>query len=186
MRVLTGLRPVLLAATLPTLVLSGAVGRASPQAEPPRRPSASAPAPAAAVAYRPPLSGAWRVVRGFEPPPAPYAAGHRGVDVVTVAGQAVVAAGAGRVTFAGAVAGRGVVVIAHADGVSTEYEPVAPAVGRGVTVRAGQVIGTIAGAHGSCAPGRCLHWGARRGGVYFDPLTLLWPLGPVRLLPWPR
>ena len=30
----------------------------------------------------------------------------------------------------------------------------------------------------------CLHWGARRGDTYLDPLSLLRPLGPVRLLPW--
>jgi hypothetical protein len=78
----------------------------------------------------------------------------------------------------------GLVVLVHPDGISTEYEPVHPAVRRGQRVRRGQVIGHVHGRHGACAPGSCLHWGARRGGHYIDPLALLRPLGPVRLLPW--
>jgi murein DD-endopeptidase MepM/ murein hydrolase activator NlpD len=124
------------------------------------------------------------VTRPFQPPPGPYAAGHRGVDLATTAGQPVLAAGAGRVRFAGPVAGRGVVVIEHPDGVSTEYEPVTPSVAAGGQVIRGQVIGRVRGRHGSCEAGGCLHWGARRDGSYFDPMSLLSRLGPVRLLPW--
>jgi murein DD-endopeptidase MepM/ murein hydrolase activator NlpD len=96
----------------------------------------------------------------------------------------VLAAGAGRVRFAGRVAGRGVVVIEHPDGVLTEYEPVTTAVAAGEPVSRGQPIGRVAGSHGRCRPSRCLHWSARRDGAYFDPMTLLVGLGPVRLLPW--
>ena len=124
------------------------------------------------------------VLRRFQPPPTPYSAGHRGVDLATPAGGLVRAAGAGRVSFAGPVAGRGVVVIAHPDGVRSEYEPITPTVRAGAAVARGQPIGHVRGAHGSCPVDRCLHWGARRDGVYFDPLTLLQALGPVRLLPW--
>lgn len=137
----------------------------------------------AAVRYSAPVVPT-AVARAFEPPPNPYAAGHRGVDLATAPGQSVVAAGAGRVRFAGKVAGRGVVVIEHPDGVSTEYEPVTPSVAAGASVERGQVIARVRGRHGACAPGGCLHWGARRNGDYFDPMTLLTPLGPVRLLPW--
>ena len=98
--------------------------------------------------------------------------------------QPVRAAADGVVTFAGPVAGRGVVAIAHPDGVSTEYEPLSPAVTAGETVARGAVVGTVTGTHGDCPPGSCLHWGARRGSDYFDPLSLLQALGPVRLLPW--
>jgi murein DD-endopeptidase MepM/ murein hydrolase activator NlpD len=125
------------------------------------------------------------VLAGFIPPPTPYAAGHRGVDLATVDGQLVRAAAAGEVSFAGSVAGRGVVVIAHPDGIRTEYEPVRPGVTAGRSVAAGQVIGHVQGVvHRSCSPGRCLHWGAQRNGAYFDPLSLLRSLGPVRLMPW--
>jgi murein DD-endopeptidase MepM/ murein hydrolase activator NlpD len=139
---------------------------------------------ATVVAYSAPVPAPVRVVRAFQPPAGPYAAGHRGVDLATRPGQPVRAAGAGVVRFAGDVAGRGVVVIAHADGISTEYEPVVPAVRAGQPVARGQPIGSVAGSHGACGPGRCLHWGARRGDVYLDPMALLAPLGPVRLLPW--
>jgi murein DD-endopeptidase MepM/ murein hydrolase activator NlpD len=124
------------------------------------------------------------VVRGFVPPPGPYAPGHRGVDFAVGAGDVVRAAASGRVRFAGHVADRGVVVVVHADGVSTEYEPVEPIVRAGAPVRGGDPLGQVHGRHGSCAADRCLHWGARRGGVYFDPMRLLRPLGVVRLLPW--
>ena len=67
------------------------------------------PPPAAGAAeglvLEPPLEG--RVVRGFDAPPSPYAAGHRGVDLAARAGSAVRAAAAGRVYFAGVVAGIG-------------------------------------------------------------------------------
>jgi murein DD-endopeptidase MepM/ murein hydrolase activator NlpD len=138
----------------------------------------------APIAYRVPVADPARVVRGFEPPPTRYAAGHRGVDLAVPARSAVFAAADGRVTFAGRVAGRALVVLAHADGLRTEYEPVVPVVTAGRAVRAGDLLGHIRGTHGACAPDRCLHWGARRGADYLDPLSLLARLGPVRLLPW--
>jgi murein DD-endopeptidase MepM/ murein hydrolase activator NlpD len=140
---------------------------------------------ASALGYRAPLAGQLQVLRPFEPPPTPYAAGHRGVDLDAPAAAWVLAAGAGRVTFAGQVAGRGVVVIAHPDGVRTEYEPVAPSVTPGQAIAQGERIGRLDGQHDQWPPGRSLHWGARRGAQYLDPLDLLHPLGPVRLLPWP-
>jgi len=138
----------------------------------------------AGVRYSLPLPGTPVVVRPFEPPPTPYAPGHRGVDLASLGGAGVTAAAAGTVSFAGSVAGRGVVVIAHPDGVSTEYEPVDPSVQRGELIARGEVIGHVTGTHDGCAPDRCLHWGARRDGSYFDPMSLLRPLGTVRLLPW--
>lgn len=134
--------------------------------------------------YVAPLPVPLTVLRSFEPPPTPYAAGHRGVDLAAPRRSIVRAAGSGRVTFAGTVAGRGVVVIAHADGVRTEYEPIDASVHARELVDLGQPIGTLHGTHGSCPADRCLHWGARIGAAYFDPLLLLRPLGPVRLLPW--
>ncbi|MFN2518491.1 MAG: murein hydrolase activator EnvC [Jatrophihabitantaceae bacterium] len=119
-------------------------------------------------------------------PPDPYGAGHRGVDLTTTPEVAVLSAAAGRVYFAGTVAGRGVVVIEHSDGVRTEYEPLTSSVSTGELVAAGQPLGRLHGRHGTCPPDHCLHWGARRNGAYFDPLTLLAGLGPVRLLPWWR
>ena len=125
-----------------------------------------------------------RVLTPFSPPAEKYGAGHLGVDLAVPAGGAVLAAGTGVVRFAGPVAGHGVVVLVHSDGISTEYEPLAAAVVTGQRVVAGQRIGAVAGAHRGCAPATCLHWGARRGTRYLDPMSLLKPLGVVRLLPW--
>jgi murein DD-endopeptidase MepM/ murein hydrolase activator NlpD len=133
------------------------------------------------VPYDRPVPGA--VVRGFEQPATAYSAGHRGVDLGTAPAESIHADADGTVSFSGTLAGRGIVVLVHADGVRTEFEPVHPLVKRGASVARGDVIATIDGTHAGCAPDRCLHWGARRGRVYFDPLLLLRPLGVVRLLP---
>jgi murein DD-endopeptidase MepM/ murein hydrolase activator NlpD len=134
--------------------------------------------------YRLPLAGSPTVVHPFEPPATVYASGHRGVDLSAEAGTVVAAAGPGTVTFAGSVAGRGIVVIAHGGGVSTEYEPVDPVVRAGQALVGGDLIGRVDGTHLGCAPDACLHWGARRDGNYFDPMSLLRPLGAIHLIPW--
>ncbi|MDX6308846.1 MAG: hypothetical protein QOI06_1892 [Nocardioidaceae bacterium] len=121
------------------------------------------------------------VVRFFEPPAAPYGPGHRGVDLLGSLGQPVLAIGGGTVTFAGSVAGRGVVVVDHG-GLRSTYQPVAALVPAGTTVRAGQPIGSLELVHSHCLPAACLHLGVKRGEVYLDPLPLLGPR-PVRLKP---
>ncbi|MBZ5733178.1 M23 family metallopeptidase [Nocardioides sp. TRM66260-LWL] len=140
---------------------------------------ADGPAPAGGASW--PLAPS-EVVRRFEAPPDPYAAGHRGVDLLGRTGDPVHAARAGRVLFAGPLAGRGVLVVGHDDGTRTTYEPVAAAVARGDAVPEGALIGRLEAAPSHCAPRACLHWGWRRGETYLDPLTLL-GAGPVRLLP---
>jgi murein DD-endopeptidase MepM/ murein hydrolase activator NlpD len=140
------------------------------------------PAAAAAPAYRWPLDGAAAVVRPFDPPARRWLPGHRGVDLAAAPGTVVRAAGAGVVRFAGTVAGRGVVSVAHADGLRTTYEPVSPLVQAGQRVRAGDPIGLLVAGHEGCPAPACLHWGLRHGDVYLDPLSLL-GAGRVRLLP---
>jgi len=132
--------------------------------------------------YQWPLPGQPRVVRPFDPPPQPWLAGHRGVDLVGQAGEPVLAAGSGTVAFAGQVAGTGVVSIDHTGGLRTTYQPLVPSVHAGQHVVAGQRIGTLLAGHPGCPVSACLHWGLRRGESYLDPLTLL-GLGQVRLLP---
>ena len=127
-----------------------------------------------------PLAPPHPVVRPFEPPPTPYGPGHRGVDLGTALAAPVLAAGDGVVVFAGPVAGRGVISIDHPGGIRTTYEPVVPAVVAGQRVERGTVIGTVTAGH---CPEACLHWGARRGDEYLDPLGLL-STGRVRLKPW--
>jgi murein DD-endopeptidase MepM/ murein hydrolase activator NlpD len=128
-----------------------------------------------------PPGGPVEVVHGFDPPDQPWLAGHRGVDLAATAGAEVRAAGSGTVAYAGPLAGRGVVVIDHG-GLRTTYEPVTPSVTVGDEVGAGEPIGTLEAAGSHCAPAACLHWGAREGERYTDPLALV-GAGPVRLLP---
>jgi murein DD-endopeptidase MepM/ murein hydrolase activator NlpD len=129
--------------------------------------------------------GSPRVVRRFAPPPEPWLAGHRGVDLAVPPGAVVRSAGAGTVVFAGVIAGRGVVSVAHAGGLRTTYEPIESDLRAGESVTAGEPIGTLAAGHPGCAYPACLHWGLRRGEQYLDPLALL-GLGRVRLLPLQR
>lgn len=125
------------------------------------------------------------VVRPFEPPPQPYAAGHRGVDLAGTPGQAVLAALAGTVGFAGSIGGKPVVTVAHGAR-RTTYEPVVATVEPGQRVAAGDVLGRLVTVDSHCFPGTCLHWGLVEGRgesqEYLDPLTLVGG-GPVRLLP---
>jgi murein DD-endopeptidase MepM/ murein hydrolase activator NlpD len=131
-----------------------------------------------------PLAPPHPVVRPFQRPTTPYGPGHRGVDLGGQPDDPVLTAGAGVVVFAGPVAGRGVVSIDHAGGIRTTYEPLAVLVTAGQRVDPGTVIAHLAPGHEGCveAPA-CLHWGARRGEEYVDPLGLL-STGRVRLLPW--
>jgi len=140
------------------------------------------PAPAqASSAWVWPLAGPQLVSRPFAPGPTPYAPGHRGADLPGSAGQPVLAAGAGRVSYAGLLAGRAVLVVVHG-ALRTTYEPVRATVGVGQPVAAGQEIGRLVAGHPGCPAEACLHWGLRRGADYLDPVRLV-HAGRVRLLP---
>jgi murein DD-endopeptidase MepM/ murein hydrolase activator NlpD len=122
------------------------------------------------------------VVRGFDPPPQPWLAGHRGVDLAGRPGQPVHPAGAGVVSFAGTIAGMGVVAV-RSGPLRTTYEPLRVRVRTGARVTPHSVLGVLSVTGSHCAPSACLHWGLVRGPDYLDPLVLL-GLEQVRLLPW--
>jgi murein DD-endopeptidase MepM/ murein hydrolase activator NlpD len=126
------------------------------------------------------------VVRTFDAPAPNWNSGHRGVDLAGTVGQRVYAAGAGTVVYAGMLAGRQVVSLAHPGGLHTSYEPVQASVRVGQLVAAGGVIGELLGGHQGCPVEACLHWGAMWGPAaradYVDPLGLL-ASTPVRLKP---
>lgn len=143
------------------------------------RPAAAAPAQDPTGAW--PLSPEPEVVRGFDPPDQPWESGHRGVDLLGTPGQRVRSALPGVVTFAGSLAGRGVLVVSHGS-TRTTYEPVTATVEVGTTVIAGERIGSLEVPHSHCFPQACLHWGWIEGETYLDPLRLV-GAGPVRLLP---
>ncbi|WP_328844601.1 murein hydrolase activator EnvC family protein [Streptomyces sp. NBC_00258] len=155
---------------------------------PPAAPPADTPVPAIGRAW--PVGLRPSVIRGWEPPATTYGRGHRGVDLTAAPGTPVRAVAPGRVSFAGRVAGRGVVSV-ELNGTGdpplrTTYEPVRATAKRGAEVAAGEVIGVVEPT-GSHCPASCLHWGLRRADTYLDPLSLLppWLLGrgPSRLLP---
>jgi murein DD-endopeptidase MepM/ murein hydrolase activator NlpD len=133
-----------------------------------------------------PLSGPPAVVRAFQAPTSRFGPGHRGVDLAAVTGAPVLAASAGTVVFAGAVAGHGVVSVDHPGGLRTTYEPVSPTVTAGDRVARGQQIGTVVPGHLGCTAIACLHWGVLRDPAhdreYLDPLRLV-VIARVRLLP---
>lgn len=128
-----------------------------------------------------PLTGPHQVGRPFAPPASTYGAGHRGADLPSAEGAPVRAAAAGRITYAGLLAGRGVVVVTHG-ALRTTYEPVVASVQVGQSVALGEVLGRLSAGHAGCAVAACLHWGLRRGEQYLDPVRLV-ERGPVRLLP---
>ena len=130
--------------------------------------------------WTPPV-GPVSVVHGFDPPSDPYGPGHRGVDLLAPAGGLVRATADGVVTFAGFVAGRGVVTVSHG-GVRSTYEPVIATVHPGDHVHAGDPLGRLSAGPGHCGLRTCLHLGVRVGKVYLDPLAFL-GRPRIRLLP---
>ncbi|WP_245633942.1 murein hydrolase activator EnvC family protein [Amycolatopsis jejuensis] len=175
----------------PLTVLSTRANAAEPPAPPPTAaspspptpgPTAASPSQAGRLAW--PLTPRPPVTRTFEPPATPYGPGHRGVDLDAAAGQQVLAADMGVVVFAGQVAGQGVVALDHDGGLHTTYLPITPSVAPGDQVYRGQVLGTTVAGHPGCPATVCLHWGARRGTEYIDPLALVGTPSRVRLKPW--
>jgi murein DD-endopeptidase MepM/ murein hydrolase activator NlpD len=113
------------------------------------------------------ISDPWR------PPANPYAAGNRGIEFATVAGDQVLIAAAGSVTFAGNVAGTYYLVVLHPDGIRTTLGGLTGSPFRiGDNVARGQVAGTASGP---------IHFGARYGDLYIDPTPLL---GKASGPPW--
>jgi murein DD-endopeptidase MepM/ murein hydrolase activator NlpD len=124
------------------------------------------------------------VARFFAVGPEPWSPGHRGVDLLAAAGATVHAPAAGRLSYAGIVAGRPVLSLDHGGGIISSFEPVETNRPVGSVVAAGDVIGRMAGGPSHCSPGWCLHWGVRSGGRYVNPLLFLAAFrGPVVLLP---
>jgi Peptidase family M23 len=140
------------------------------------------PAATPGACWRWPLSPVPQVLRGFSPPALPWMAGHRGVDLAARAGQPVYASGAGLVSYAARLSGRGVIAILHGPVLRTTYLPVRASVRPGRRVFAGDRIGVVEDLPGHCGIRPCLHWGLLRGPDYLDPLSLLRP-AQVRLLP---
>ncbi len=156
------MRSLLVAAAASAAVLVPA-GLASPAQTPPAAPAAPTmlKAPVRLV-HQPPVDAP--VVDLFRPPASPFGPGNRGIDYATGEGSPVRASADGVVVFAGPVGGRLHVVIRHDDGIRTSYSFLtAVGVRRGQWVSAGDEVGRS---------GPSLHFGARSGDAYVDPLSL--------------
>lgn len=114
------------------------------------------------------MPAAGPVVAGFAP--VGRYAGHWGVDVAVPVGTTVTAAGPGRVSFAGTVAGNRTVTVDHGGGLKTSYSFLdAHLVSIGGHLTAGSPIGLSGSAHGETA----LHFSVRVDGAYVDPAGML-------------
>lgn len=162
---------LLVAATAAVAVLAPVPGAAagaatgSGAARPPEaRPSGGAGFPEVPPGtYAPPVD---RPVRDpFRMDAGPYGPGNRGLEYDTVGGDPVRAVAAGRVAFAGPVAGRLVVSVVHPDGRRSTLTGL-----RSILVRVGELVarGTPVGTAG---PG--LHLGLLEGRRYVDPAPFL-------------
>jgi murein DD-endopeptidase MepM/ murein hydrolase activator NlpD len=128
-----------------------------------------------------PIAGA--VVRGFDARAGPYGRGHRGIDIAAPEGEMVRAPAAGKVVFAGPVAGTIWVTLLVAPGVLVTLGPLlepAPTAGR---VRARSPIGRVGAGHPVTPAGVTLHLGVRVDGEYVDPLAYLVDRPRPRLAP---
>jgi hypothetical protein len=142
-----------------------------------------------------PVIGA--VVRGFDARAGPYGPGHRGIDISAPVGATVRAPAAGRIGFAGPVAGTTWVSLVVAPGVRVTLGPMLDPVTAGrVSSRA--PLGRVGPGH-RAAPAEgagptedagsglaaTLHLSVRVDGVYVDPLAYLIDRPRPRLAPLP-
>lgn len=111
---------------------------------------------------------------------------HSGIDIPASAGLQISAPLAGKVRYTGAVpsgdsrvgsSGSGptmqAVSIELSDGRVVTLMPLASCcVSEGQTVGEGQVVGVLAGTGDPSSPGAHLHMGLKKGGRYYDPMTL--------------
>lgn len=125
--------------------------------------------------------------RKFRQPETAWGAGHRGVDYLVGGTETLVSPTSSIVQFAGSVFGRPVVVLRHADGLSSEVEPACLAKDKAVgqSLKAGEPFANVCfGAKDGHCESMCLHWGVRtspRG--YLSPERFTRELEPSRLQP---
>lgn len=121
-----------------------------------------------------------RIVRGYDPPAEDWLAGHRGIDLRSMADQQVRAPFDGVVRFAGTVADRGVISLSRSDGLTVTIEPVEALVDTGTAVVRGEVVAVV-GQGGHCST-KCIHIGVVVAGEYRSPFEVF-ALPRARLKP---
>jgi murein DD-endopeptidase MepM/ murein hydrolase activator NlpD len=170
------MRSVLLVVAILTLPLSAAPSAESAGA---RSTIASTRAESSTPPWSWPVAGAHVVVRPYLAPATDYGPGHRGVDLAAD-GTRVLAPADGVVSYAGVVVDRGVLSIAHSEGVVSSYEPVTTELRAGDVVHRGQLVATLDAGH--CSE-PCVHLGVRIDGRYVSPMLFLGEVPRSVLLP---
>ena len=177
------------------LAIGISVPVAVPAAVPERsvRPPPATPDPPPVPPLWMPVAGA--VVRGFDTRAGPYGPGHRGIDIAASVGELVRSPAAGRVVFAGRVAGTNWVSLLVAPGVVVTLgpllDPILDPAATADRLRRRTPVGRVGPGHstppvGRAASGRegaTLHLSVRVDGVYVDPLAYLVDRPRPRLAP---
>jgi hypothetical protein len=180
-----------------SLVLLGsllAIGISLPVVAPAAVPERSNPPPPTTPDPEPvpplwmPVAGA--VVRGFDARAGPYGPGHRGIDITASVGELVRSPTAGKVAFAGPVAGTNWVSLLVAPGVLVTLGPLLDPAETAERVRLRTPVGRVGPGHalppvgrGPGREGATLHLGVRVDGMYVDPLAYLVDRPRPRLAP---
>lgn len=133
-------------------------GRPGPMSIPPPVPPVRAPDSSRVPPLWMPIAGA--VVRGFDARAGPYGRGHRGIDIAAPEGELVRAPAAGRVVFAGSVAGTTWVTLLVAPGVLVTLGPLLDPAPTGGRVRARSPIGRVGSGHPATPAGATRQPGA--------------------------
>ena len=181
-----GWRPFLLAA----LLAAGAVAPAAAPVAVAEHPSSWAPvAPRSSRVPRLWMPVTGPLVRGFDARAGPYGPGHRGIDIAAPVGELVRAPTAGRVVFAGPVAGVNWVTLMAAPGVLVTLGPLLDPAVTATRVRSKAPVGRVGPGHAATRAGPAtpatLHLSVRVDGVYVDPLAYLVDRPRPRLVPLP-
>ncbi|MGN0108606.1 MAG: M23 family metallopeptidase [Bifidobacterium sp.] len=126
-----------------------------------------------------------RISKAFDRPSKRWATGHRGVDITAGPGTALIAPDDGVISFNGTVAGKDVISIKHASGLTSTFEPAHSDLETGAPVFRGQPFGVADGLSDHCLD-FCVHWGVMDSSDnYLDPSTLILPrtiaLKPVQV-----
>lgn len=125
------------------------------------------------------------ISKPFDPPSVRWATGHRGVDITAETGAVLIAPDDGVISFNGTVAGKDVISIKHADGLTSTFEPAHSDLETGAPVFRGKPFGVADGSSDHCLD-FCVHWGVMDAyDDYLDPSTLILPrtiaLKPVQV-----
>ena len=116
---------------------------------------------------------AMEIIEAFDPPDEAWLKGHRGIDVLAVAGEPLRAPAAGVIRFRGSVAGTETISIETDSGHVVSFQPASSDLKKGERFAAGAEIGIVG--NGSHCDSSCVHigvWLASSEKKYLDPAKL--------------